>query len=558
MLSRLRDRIAAHTPERLRGLAAAVVHGELTAPALDWLRQRRAQPPAGTVAFGSALRPAAALIVTDFDAHAHAAATLDAVTTALSDAGHAFVCSPDRSGHLVRQVVVDAADAGAVATTLARSLDAPGWCAQPLVGGRPVGQPVPLEESQIGAWLRSGGARLLQALAAPQGTVLGGSALGCDLQAWRRVETDTPRDDEGTFTAGTRIAPDTNGWAPYLPAASWDEADAHPSHVPSVLRAPDVFAVTEPVDVVFTWVDSSDSRWQHARDQALATAGQHHPSATDRARFDSADELRYAMRSVHYYASWVRRIHLVTAGQIPAWLDPSDPRIAVVDHTTIFPTGSVRVFNSHAIESRLHHIPDLSEHYLYLNDDVMFGRPVLPEDFYVGNQLLRFGIANHLLDPSPATALDPAIMAAGKNGRELLIERFGRSVHAKVRHGAHPQLRSVAEQIEREHPDAFNQLARSVFRSSTDLSVAASLQMWYAAALGRAVAGEVDLLYLDIESEAAPRVLHALLRTRQHQVMCLNVTRSGPDRDQALARLHDFLVQYFPLAAPWERDRPQS
>src|SRR5690606_21432971 len=132
--------------------------------------------------------------------------------------------------------------------------------------------------------------------------------------------------------------------------------------------------------------------WQRRRDAALDGAGERHPSAVDPARYESADELRYALRSVHYYASWVRQIHLVTAGQTPSWLDTSHPKVRLVDHTEIFPPGAGPVFNSHAIESRLHHVPGLAEHYLYLNDDVMFGRLVRPEDFFVGDRLLRFGL----------------------------------------------------------------------------------------------------------------------------------------------------------------------
>ena len=40
--------------------------------------------------------------------------------------------------------------------------------------------------------------------------------------------------------------------------------------------------------------------------------------SSGQARFVSRDELRYSLRSVHLFAPWVRRIHLVTAGQVRA------------------------------------------------------------------------------------------------------------------------------------------------------------------------------------------------------------------------------------------------
>lgn len=83
------------------------------------------------------------------------------------------------------------------------------------------------------------------------------------------------------------------------------------------------------------------------------------------------------------YAPWVRHIYLVTNGQIPSWLDLDHPRISVVTHHDIFTNKShLPVFSSPAIEAHLHQIPGLSDKFIYLNDDVMFGMEVWPDDFY--------------------------------------------------------------------------------------------------------------------------------------------------------------------------------
>eukprot|EP00051_Salpingoeca_urceolata_P021146 m.326553 g.326553 ORF g.326553 m.326553 type:complete len:1341 (-) comp19743_c0_seq1:120-4142(-) len=100
-------------------------------------------------------------------------------------------------------------------------------------------------------------------------------------------------------------------------------------------------------------------------------------------RFQDNSELQYSLRSIEKHAPWVRHIYIVTNGQIPAWLDLDHPRISVVTHEDIFANKShLPTFSSPAIESHLHRIPGLSEQFLYLNDDVMFGTPVWPDDFY--------------------------------------------------------------------------------------------------------------------------------------------------------------------------------
>ena len=57
-------------------------------------------------------------------------------------------------------------------------------------------------------------------------------------------------------------------------------------------------------------------------------------------------------------------------------------RSTLVDHAAILPPDALPTFNSHAIESALHRVPDLAEHFVYLNDDFFLGRPLGPETFF--------------------------------------------------------------------------------------------------------------------------------------------------------------------------------
>lgn len=100
-------------------------------------------------------------------------------------------------------------------------------------------------------------------------------------------------------------------------------------------------------------------------------------------RFEDNDELRYSLRSVEKFAPWVRHVFIVTNGQIPHWLDLENPRVSIVTHEEIFPNKThLPTFSSPAIEANIHRIPGLSKKFIYMNDDVMFGREVWPEDFY--------------------------------------------------------------------------------------------------------------------------------------------------------------------------------
>ncbi|CUG93376.1 Hypothetical protein, putative [Bodo saltans] len=112
--------------------------------------------------------------------------------------------------------------------------------------------------------------------------------------------------------------------------------------------------------------------------------------------------------------SFVRTIFIVVADkdQIPAWLDTSHRLIRVIEHHQIFPEWAdatrplpiareqqrrrrhqqeapatttrtyLPTFNSHAIELHLHRIPGLSRFFIYLNNDMLFGRRVSLLDYF--------------------------------------------------------------------------------------------------------------------------------------------------------------------------------
>ena len=154
------------------------------------------------------------------------------------------------------------------------------------------------------------------------------------------------------------------------------------------------------IDAVYTWVNGSDPVWFREMSKYKAEYNKEHhlesdeegDTATSSNRFRYNDELkygvvyiiycRYSLRSLEVNAPWIRNIYIVTNGQIPLWLDTSNPRVHIVTHEEIFTDKSaLPTFSSPAIELNLHHIPGLSDYFIYFNDDVFLGSPVYPYDF---------------------------------------------------------------------------------------------------------------------------------------------------------------------------------
>jgi hypothetical protein len=316
--------------------------------------------------------------------------------------------------------------------------------------------------------------------------------------------------------------------------------------------------VTFPIDLVYTWVDGGDPRWIARRDAARGRAPQlqHDPSAADVSRFRSRDELRYSLRSVERYAPFVRKVFLVTDGQRPAWLVDDHPQLEVVDHREFLPEEHLPLFNSRAIEARLHHVPGLAEHYLYLNDDFLFGRPVRPELFFSGNGVTHFFPSTARIRPGPATPEDTGIDATARNGRDLIARLFGPPApEHKFKHTPHANTRTRTAEIESRIPDELARTVSHPFRHHTDVSLPSAFAHHYGWRTGTAVPSRIRYAYLFLgeDPSTVEARLAALLEDRSFDVLCLN---DGPLGPEAAARVDalvaSFLDRYLPFRSSFE------
>ena len=89
----------------------------------------------------------------------------------------------------------------------------------------------------------------------------------------------------------------------------------------------------EEIDFVITWVDGGDKAWQREKACYDPAAG----TDDGEERYRDWDLLKYWFRGVEKYAPWVRKIHFLTWGHIPEWLDTSNKKIHIVNHKDYIP-----------------------------------------------------------------------------------------------------------------------------------------------------------------------------------------------------------------------------
>ncbi|WP_256362230.1 stealth family protein [Streptomyces sp. TRM70350] len=514
-------------------------------------------------------------VVTRFTAAEAAAANLDLVVAALEQEGISYFLVPaSRTRHTVGVNAVDRQRF--LAALQARNAGKAVFIGRPLPGGQ-LENPAMFMDGVLPNALRTAPVlRIGENHLGPAGQLLAGPELACDVEFWedgaavlaseqgeQRLGKVQPQASEDVFRESL-VAPRNNGVTDVLPVAEQKPATVRvgdrelPSFAP--LTLPTVNRVTFPVDIVYTWVDGEEPqmRAKRARYQERGTA-EILDKEINASRYTSHDELKYSLRSLAMYADFVRHIYLVTDGQKPHWLDDTAEGITVVDHRDIFPEGVLPVFNSHAIETRLHHIPGLSEHYLYFNDDVFVGRRITPEHFFHGSGLMRIPVSPLKIGVGKPHAEETATNSASKNVRRLLLEKFGRMTTNNFMHTPLPQQRETLLALEELFPEEIARTTASRFRSPTDIAMTAPLLYQYALMTGRGVPGRFSFRYVNISRPDADDRLADLRDNRRFDFFCLNDVDVPPeDREQVSVRMHGFLENYFPFPSPYEKQQPEK
>jgi hypothetical protein len=377
----------------------------------------------------------------------------------------------------------------------------------------------------------------------PRGSLVYGRRYACDVEIWRKG-----------FIESHRSAPRPNVAAQVLPESELDPVETtlfgrtYPTARVFHKRMTD--DIDFPIDVVYLWVDDADKSWQEKM-RRYAAQEDREPVVDAQHHFRSRDELRYSLRSLDMFAPWVRQVFVVTDDQRPSFLTFNDPSLTVVNHSEIADSDLLPVFSSYAITSWIHHIPGLSEHYLYMNDDVFLGRDVDPSLFFHPSGIAKLFPSWRQPRMGEISGDEAIFVSKAKHHGTLLEKEFGRTPSHLVTHAPHSTIKSVMGEIEQRFDEQIRHTRQHRFRHADDL-VIDHLYHYYAQITGKAVNGPLTYAYVSLGDRRQLAALERLLSGRDHDVFCLNddpVHKSGGIDDEEIAR---FLERYFPVPSRWE------
>lgn len=144
----------------------------------------------------------------------------------------------------------------------------------------------------------------------------------------------------------------------------------------------------EKIDFVIAWVNGNDPEWIREKEkyQALNNRLEDNKDIMEAgnvsSRFRDWDNLQYIFRGIEKFTPWVNRVHFVTCGHLPAWINKNNPKLNIVYHKDFIPTKYLPTFNANTIELNFHRINGLSEHFVYFNDDMFVLAPLCMTDFF--------------------------------------------------------------------------------------------------------------------------------------------------------------------------------
>jgi len=132
------------------------------------------------------------------------------------------------------------------------------------------------------------------------------------------------------------------------------------------------------IDFVLLWVNGDDPDWL----EQFNLYAHHLDGDKRKCRFRDWDLLRYIFRAFEEYTPWVRRVHFVTWGHLPSWLNIAHTKLNIVKHSDFLDESILPVFSCNPIEINLHKIPGLAEKFVYFNDDMFILKAMSSAKFF--------------------------------------------------------------------------------------------------------------------------------------------------------------------------------
>jgi len=310
------------------------------------------------------------------------------------------------------------------------------------------------------------------------------------------------------------------------------------------------------IDLVYLWVNGNDEEWRAQKKYWAEQCGVNPDDVESQAyRYKDNQELRYSLRSAQKFAPWINKIFIITNGQVPEWLDTSHPKIKIIPHEQIMPKSALPTFNAGAIETCLANIPELSEFFLFANDDFFFGSPLKPDYFFdaEGKPVIRMVKYNWSLDSIQNTFYKNTVCYSRELINKKMHTSFGKLAGT---YNVVPYLKSMYAACAQTFAEEYAYAVHCKFIEKS--TVQRTIVTYYTMSKMNIQPKIVNIHIKDKQAEAVLMKLNNVqeilrrLQTTRPKLFCINDHETSTDKDRE--KLQYLLAAFFPVQQAWEKD----
>lgn len=228
------------------------------------------------------------------------------------------------------------------------------------------------------------------------------------------------------------------------------------------------------IDVIITWVDGSDPAWVEEKNKFLPENAKINSFTNGQNRFEDQGLLKYWFRGIEKYMPWVNKVHFVTWGHYPSWLNLDNPKLHIVTHKDFIPAKYLPTFNSNSILLNLHRIPDLADNFVYFNDDMFVINECEENNFFKSNLPCDMAVLNPIFAPDKDPFWDMMlnnVMVINKNFDKKSSIRKNRRKWYALNYGFKNIIRNVCLKPYKCFPGFYDSHLPNAFNKSTFIEV---------------------------------------------------------------------------------------
>ena len=122
------------------------------------------------------------------------------------------------------------------------------------------------------------------------------------------------------------------------------------------------------IDFIIPWVNFEDKDWQKSFNKIKKSTEDN----INPARYRDWGLLKYLFRGIEKNTPWVNRIWVITDCEMPEWYNNKNKKVRIIKQSNILKEKDCPNFNINAVELNMHRIIDLSDYFVYINDDMFF------------------------------------------------------------------------------------------------------------------------------------------------------------------------------------------